>query len=122
MKLVNPLSDEEPALRTTLLPGLLGALRRNDSRGSHDLALFETGLVFRPEGQPGVAVRLPVDRRPSDEEIAEVNAVLPAQPRRAAVVLAGAREQAGWWGKGHPSDWADAIEAGRTVAAEAGSS
>ncbi|MFG2900680.1 phenylalanine--tRNA ligase subunit beta [Streptomyces zaomyceticus] len=120
VKLVNPLSDEEPALRTTLLPGLLGALRRNDSRGSHDLALFETGLVFRPEGQPGVAVRLPVDRRPSDAEIAEVNAVLPAQPRHAAVVLAGAREQAGWWGKGHPSDWADAIEAGRAVAAEAG--
>ncbi|MFG3491235.1 phenylalanine--tRNA ligase subunit beta [Streptomyces sp. NPDC047972] len=120
VKLVNPLSDEEPALRTTLLPGLLGALRRNDSRGSHDLALFETGLVFRPEGQPGVAVRLPVDRRPTDEEIASVNAVLPAQPRRAAVVLAGAREQAGWWGKGRPSDWADAVEAGRTVAAEAG--
>ncbi|MFJ8299793.1 phenylalanine--tRNA ligase subunit beta [Streptomyces sp. NPDC094447] len=120
VKLVNPLSDEEPALRTTLLPGLLGALRRNDSRGSHDLALFETGLVFRPEGQPGVAVRLPVDRRPTDEEIASVNAVLPAQPRRAAVVLAGAREQAGWWGRGRPSDWADAVEAGRTVAAEAG--
>ncbi|MFE1548384.1 phenylalanine--tRNA ligase subunit beta [Streptomyces sp. NPDC058718] len=118
--LVNPLSDEEPSLRTTLLPGLLGALRRNDSRGSHDLALFETGLVFRPEGAPGVAVRLPVDRRPTDEEIAEVNAALPRQPRRAAVVLAGAREQAGWWGKGRPSDWADAVEAGRTVAAEAG--
>ncbi|MER5965447.1 phenylalanine--tRNA ligase subunit beta [Streptomyces sp. NPDC002057] len=118
--LVNPISDEEPALRTTLLPGLLGALRRNDSRGSHDLALFETGLVFRPQGQPGVAVRLPVDRRPTDEEIAEVNAALPAQPRRAAVVLTGAREQAGWWGKGRPSDWADAVEAGRTVAAEAG--
>ncbi|KOG30963.1 MULTISPECIES: phenylalanine--tRNA ligase subunit beta [Streptomyces] len=118
--LVNPLSDEEPALRTTLLPGLLGALRRNDSRGSHDLALFETGLVFRPEGEQGVAVRLPVDRRPTDEEIAGVNAVLPRQPRRAAVVLAGAREQAGWWGKGRPSDWADAVEAGRTVAAEAG--
>ncbi|GGY23996.1 phenylalanine--tRNA ligase subunit beta [Streptomyces tanashiensis] len=120
VKLVNPLSDEEPALRTTLLPGLLGALRRNDSRGSHDLALFETGLVFRPGDQPGVAVRLGVDRRPTDEEIARVNAALPAQPRRAAVVLAGAREQAGWWGKGRPSDWADAVEAGRTVAAEAG--
>ncbi|MEX0168111.1 phenylalanine--tRNA ligase subunit beta [Streptomyces sp. LMG1-1-1.1] len=118
--LVNPLSDEEPALRTTLLPGLLGALRRNDSRGSHDLALFETGLVFRLDGEPGVAVRLPVDRRPTDEEIAVVNAALPRQPRRVAVVLAGAREQAGWWGKGRPSDWADAVEAGRTVAAEAG--
>ncbi|MEU2657983.1 phenylalanine--tRNA ligase subunit beta [Streptomyces sp. NPDC007325] len=118
--LVNPLSDEEPALRTTLLPGLLAALRRNDSRGSHDLALFETGLVFRPEGEPKAAVRLPVDRRPTDEEIAGVNAALPAQPRRAAVVLAGAREQSGWWGKGRPADWADAIEAARIVAAESG--
>jgi phenylalanyl-tRNA synthetase beta chain len=119
--LVNPLSDEEPALRTTLLPGLLGALRRNDGRGSHDLALFETGLVFRPtEGQPGVAVRLPVDRRPSDEEIARIDSVLPEQPRRVAVVLSGSREQAGWWGKGRPSDWADAIQAARLVAAESG--
>ncbi|MCX3059931.1 phenylalanine--tRNA ligase subunit beta, partial [Streptomyces beihaiensis] len=89
VKLVNPLSDEEPALRTTLLPGLLAALRRNDGRGSHDLALFETGLVFRPTGQETVPARLPVDRRPTDEEIAALGTALPAQPRRAAVVLAG---------------------------------
>ncbi|OAH11948.1 phenylalanine--tRNA ligase subunit beta [Streptomyces jeddahensis] len=120
VKLVNPLSDEEPALRTTLLPGLLGALRRNDGRGSHDLALFETGLVFRPTGDEPVPVRLPVDRRPTDEEIAGLNAALPKQPRRVAVVLAGAREQAGWWGKGYPAGWADAVEAARVVAREAG--
>lgn len=120
VRLVNPLSDEEPSLRTTLLPGLLGALRRNDGRGSHDLALFETGLVFRPTGQETKPVRLPVDRRPSDEEIASLNAALPRQPRRAAVVLAGAREQAGWWGKGRPADWADSVEAARTIAREAG--
>ncbi|MFD0310811.1 phenylalanine--tRNA ligase subunit beta [Streptomyces sp. NPDC127119] len=118
--LANPLSDEEPAMRTTLLPGLLGALRRNDGRGSHDLALFETGLVFRPTGQEHRAERLPVDRRPTDEEIAGIDSALPRQPRRAAVVLAGAREQAGWWGKGRPADWADAVEAARTVAREAG--
>lgn len=120
VKLVNPLSDEEPSLRTTLLPGLLGALRRNDGRGSHDLALFETGLVFRPTGDETKPVRLPVDRRPSDQDIASLNAVLPHQPRRAAVVLAGAREQAGWWGKGRPADWADSVEAARTIAREAG--
>ncbi|TXS47419.1 phenylalanine--tRNA ligase subunit beta [Streptomyces sp. OR43] len=120
VRLVNPLSDEEPSLRTTLLPGLLGALRRNDGRGSHDLALFETGLVFRPTGQETKPVRLPVDRRPSDEEIAALDAALPRQPRRAAVVLAGAREQAGWWGKGRPADWADSVEAARTIAREAG--
>ncbi|MCB5170282.1 phenylalanine--tRNA ligase subunit beta [Streptomyces bambusae] len=120
VKLVNPLSDEEPALRSTLLPGLLGSLRRNDSRGSHDLALFETGLVFKAGAEPGVAVRLPVDRRPTADEVASLNAALPAQPRHAAVVLAGAREQAGWWGKGRPSDWADAVEAARSLAREAG--
>ncbi|MFF2728808.1 phenylalanine--tRNA ligase subunit beta [Streptomyces sp. NPDC058008] len=118
--LVNPLSDEEPSLRTTLLPGLLGTLRRNDGRGSHDLALFETGLVFRPTGEETKAVRLPVDRRPSDEEIAALDAALPRQPRRAAVVLAGAREQAGWWGRGRPADWADSVEAARALAREAG--
>ncbi|MGW0583052.1 phenylalanine--tRNA ligase subunit beta, partial [Streptomyces sp. NPDC002920] len=64
VRLTNPLNDEEPALRTSLLPGLLGALRRNDGRGGHDLALFETGLVFHPreEGSAGVAGHLPVDR------------------------------------------------------------
>ncbi|MGP4092464.1 phenylalanine--tRNA ligase subunit beta, partial [Streptomyces sp. KR55] len=120
VRLVNPLNDEEPALRTSLLPGLLGALRRNDGRGSHDLALFETGLVFHPRADQGVAIHLPVDRRPTDEEIATLNAALPEQPRHVAVVLAGAREQAGWWGKDRPADWADAIEAARTVAREAG--
>ncbi|MGW7087961.1 phenylalanine--tRNA ligase subunit beta [Streptomyces sp. NPDC054871] len=120
VKLVNPLSDEEPALRTTLLPGLLGALRRNEGRGSHDLALFETGLVFQPREEARVAVRLPVDRRPTDEEIASLTEALPVQPRHAAVVLSGAREQAGWWGKGRPSDWADAVQAARALAAESG--
>ncbi|MBV2355868.1 phenylalanine--tRNA ligase subunit beta [Streptomyces sp. J2-1] len=120
VKLTNPLNDEEPALRTTLLPGLLAALRRNDGRGSHDLALFETGLVFLPRAEYRAAVRLPVDRRPSGEEIAVLDSALPEQPRHVAAVLAGAREQAGWWGRGRPADWADAVEAARTVAAAAG--
>ncbi|MFD3730757.1 phenylalanine--tRNA ligase subunit beta [Streptomyces sp. NPDC058632] len=120
VKLANPLNDEEPALRTSLLPGLLGALRRNDGRGSHDLALFETGLVFKPREEQRTAVRLPVGRRPTDEELAGLDAALPDQPQHVAAVLAGAREQAGWWGAGRPAGWADAVEAARTVAAEAG--
>ncbi|MFG2880874.1 phenylalanine--tRNA ligase subunit beta [Streptomyces sp. NPDC048297] len=120
VKLTNPLSDEEPALRTTLLPGLLGALRRNDGRGSHDLALFETGLVFQPGEERRVAGHLSVVGRPTDEQLAELNAALPEQPRHVAVVLTGAREQAGWWGAGRPADWSDAVEAARVVAREAG--
>ncbi|MBB5938890.1 phenylalanine--tRNA ligase subunit beta [Streptomyces zagrosensis] len=124
VRLVNPLTDTEPVLRTTLLPGLLSALRRNDGRGEHDLALFETGLIFRAVATAAEAaaatVRLPVDRRPTDEEIAALDAALPQQPRRVAVVLAGARERASWWGGGRPANWSDAIEAGRVVARQAG--
>lgn len=116
----NPLSDEEPALRTTLLPGLLEALRRNTSRGGHDLALFETGLVFQPTGEEPPAPRLTVTERPGDAELAELDAALPAQPRHVAAVLAGAREPGGWWGPPRPAGWADAIEAARVVAREAG--
>ncbi|MCE7082584.1 phenylalanine--tRNA ligase subunit beta [Streptomyces sp. ST2-7A] len=118
--LANPLSDEEPHLRTTLLPGLLAALRRNEGRGNHDTALFETGLVFRPTGEESTAPRLPVDRRPDAEGIAELDAALPRQPRRVAAVLAGRRDPAGWWGPGRPTDWADAVETARLVAREAG--
>ncbi|MFE9421358.1 phenylalanine--tRNA ligase subunit beta [Kitasatospora sp. NPDC006697] len=120
VKLVNPLNDEEPALRTTLLPGLLGAVRRNVGRGNTDLALFETGLVFLPGAEPQVAPRPAVDRRPTDEELAALDAALPAQPRHVAVALAGERLPSGWWGKGAQAGWADAVQAARTVAAAAG--
>ncbi|MFF7158958.1 phenylalanine--tRNA ligase subunit beta [Streptomyces sp. NPDC008139] len=116
----NPLSDTEPGLRTTLLPGLLATLRRNLGRGTHDLALFETGLVFLPTGAEKTPPRLAVDRRPTDAEIARLQEALPDQPRRVAVVLCGARDRTGWWGAGHPATWADAVEAARTVAREAG--
>src|ERR1700722_7972990 len=47
-RLANPLSEDEPNLRTTLLPGLLRALAFNIGRGATDLGLYEIGLVFRP--------------------------------------------------------------------------
>ncbi|GCD93844.1 phenylalanine--tRNA ligase subunit beta [Embleya hyalina] len=114
--LVNPISEEEPALRTTLLPGLLDTLRRNLGRGNADLALFESGVVFRPNAATPPAPVLAVDRRPSEEELAALAAALPHQPQRIAVVLSGERERSGWWGKGRPQNWADAIEAARVVA------
>ena len=48
MKLANPLSEEFGFLRTSILPGLIEIAKRNHSRGFHDLALFESGLVFLP--------------------------------------------------------------------------
>jgi phenylalanyl-tRNA synthetase beta chain len=112
----NPLSEDEPLLRTTLLPGLFRVLARNIGRGFADTALFETGLVFRP--RPGAAPAAPilaVDRGPTVAELASLEAALPDQPQRIAAVLAGARELDGWWGPGRASSWADAVEAARSV-------
>ena len=114
----NPLSDDQPNLRTTLLPGLFRVLLRNTGRGFPDTALFESGLVFLPRpGAPGAAPILRTDRGPTVEELAALEAALPDQPARVAGVLAGDRELAGWWGPGRPANWADAIEAARAVAA-----
>lgn len=106
-------------MRTTLLPGLLKTLARNRSRGQRDVALFELGLVFLPGGQ-AVPPQLGVDRRPDDQETADLLASVPPQPWRVAVALSGQRQPAGWWGAGEPATWGDAVEAARTVAATAG--
>ncbi len=112
----NPLSEDEPFLRTTLLPGLLRVLARNIGRGFGDVALYEMGLVFRlGENGQGVAPILPVDRGPTAAEVAQLESALPAQPLRVGAVLAGHREAAGWWGPGRPAGWQDAIEAAREV-------
>jgi phenylalanyl-tRNA synthetase beta chain len=121
LRLANPLSDEEPLLRTSLLPGLLATLRRNVGRGADDVALFEIGLVFRPE--PGAATKAErpgVEARPSDAELAALDEALPRQPRRVATALAGRREASGWWGEGRAVHWADAVESARVVARAAG--
>ncbi len=120
-RLVNPLSEDEPFMRTTLLPGLLKTLVRNVGRGASDVALFETGLVYRPRpAAPAKAPILAVDRRPTEEELGRIEAALPEQPVRVGVVLAGEFERSGWWGKGRQASWSDAIEAARTIARQAG--
>jgi phenylalanyl-tRNA synthetase beta chain len=117
VRIANPLSDEEPLLRTTLLPGLLRALGRNVGRAQSDLGLYEMGSVFLPlPGDRPKAPRLGVDRRPTIEEFKQLEAALPDQPLHLGVVVSGHRSPAGWWGPGTPAGWADAVEACRTVA------
>ncbi|QHT55519.1 phenylalanine--tRNA ligase subunit beta [Cellulomonas sp. H30R-01] len=116
IRLVNPLAESHPYLRTNLLVTLLDAARRNVGRGQSDLAVFEIGLVTRPASDTPAAPRLPGGVRPSDDDLAAIEAAVPAQPRRVAGVLAGAAEPAGWWGSGRRADHTDAIAAARRVA------
>ncbi|MFN3961039.1 MAG: phenylalanine--tRNA ligase subunit beta [Parvularculaceae bacterium] len=56
--LANPISSDLGAMRPSILPNLVAALRRNADRGRGDLALFEVAPVYasdRPEGQQTVA-------------------------------------------------------------------
>jgi phenylalanyl-tRNA synthetase beta chain len=120
IRIANPVSDEEPYLRTTLLPGLFAALSRNLGRGLNDVALFEAGPVFRARRGMVAPPALPVGQRPTAEQLAALDAALPDQPGRLAAVLTGSRERAGWWGPARAADWSDAIAAVRTVAATMG--
>jgi phenylalanyl-tRNA synthetase beta chain len=120
VRLTNPLSEEEPLLRTSLLAPLLATIKRNLGRGKRDLALYEIGTVFLPHLATNAPPVLGVDRRPNDEEWAAANAIVPDQPWHLAVALAGEVEPAGWWGPGRPAIWADAVEAARIALAAAG--
>jgi phenylalanyl-tRNA synthetase beta chain len=115
VRIANPISDDEPLLRTTVLPGLLKVLARNLGRGFADVALYEIGQVVRPRPDAQAAPILRVDRGPTAEEVAWIEAALPDQPLRVGAVVCGNREQAGWWGPGRAAGWQDAIEAARVV-------
>ncbi|KAA1415264.1 phenylalanine--tRNA ligase subunit beta [Nocardioides humilatus] len=117
--LANPLSAEEPAFTTTLLPGVLKAAGRNVGRGAPGVALFETATVAFPVDR-GPAPIYGVDRRPDPAELDKLIEALPLQPLHLAVVLAGERERGGWWGAGRDAGWADAIEIVRILATELG--
>jgi phenylalanyl-tRNA synthetase beta chain len=91
IRVANPLDSEAALLRTSLVPGLVDIARRNLSRGLTDLALFELGLVFRPEADHRYGQdELPVGAAlPSDAQLSELHEGIPPQPRHVGVLLVG---------------------------------
>lgn len=75
VRLSNPMTEDEPALRTTLLPGLLRGVAANDRQRAAGVALFEIARVYEPAGEE-----------------------LPHEAVVVGAVLAGARRVAGWDG------------------------
>jgi phenylalanyl-tRNA synthetase beta chain len=85
MRVRNPLSEERPELRTTMLPGLLEVAARNLARGAAGVEAYEIGAVFLPQGE----------------------GQLPAEPRMLGVVLAGRRPAGRFDDRSGPMDFAD---------------
>ena len=86
LRLANPLSEEAPELRTTLLPGLAEVAGRNLARGLDGVAVYELGAVFLPN--------------PKEE--------LPAEPLTLGVLLAGQAPAGRFDDPRRPFDFADA--------------
>jgi phenylalanyl-tRNA synthetase beta chain len=87
VKIANPLSVKQDALRTSLvMPGLLEALERNQRHGARNLQLFELGRTFRPSPDG------------------------PAETPRLALLVSGATPR-GWTGKPRALDFFDLKEA-----------
>jgi len=114
LRLANPLSAEAPLMTTTLLPGLLRAAGRNVGHGTTSFGIFELATVTLPHATQGAPI-LPVDRRPSDEELASLFKALPDQPLHLGLVAVGEADRSGWWGAGRPVTWSDAVAAVQDV-------
>ena len=80
VRLLNPQSADMVMLRTSLIPGLLDVVARNQSFGNVDLRLFEIGHVFRQKTENGVP--------PNLEEIIE--------EEHASLVMTGHFSLGGW--------------------------
>ena len=116
VRLANPLSDEQPLMRVSVLSTMVDALVRNVARGSRDVGLFELGLVVAREGEQRTAPTVDVGVLPSEATLEAIRAAIPAQPRHLGILLAGERDRAGWWGPGRTADLGDVIALASSVA------
>jgi phenylalanyl-tRNA synthetase beta chain len=118
LKLANPISESSPMMRTTLLPGLVTALKRNLSRGSRNLALFELGPIFVGNRTQRPLPTLGVDRAPSPSELADLIDFVPPQPQYVSGILCGESDSS--WRGTRRVEWSDALIGAQAVARAAG--
>lgn len=58
--ILNPITEEFPVMRTTLIPSMLDTAARNLAQKNHDLWSFEAGAVYEPKALP--ITELPVEK------------------------------------------------------------
>ena len=85
VNILNPLSEEQAVMRTSLVPGLLETVCRNISKQQKNLKLFEIGKIYIKKGR---------DNLPEETEIL-------------AGLWTGVRRDASWYAKETPCDFFD---------------
>jgi phenylalanyl-tRNA synthetase beta chain len=90
--ILNPLSEDQAVMRTSLVPGILETMRHNMARQIKNLKIFETGKIFLKKDQQ----------------------VLPREPEMLIALWTGPRTDASWHSRENPCDFYDikgAVEA-----------
>ena len=100
--LANPLSEEQSAMRTTLLGSLLDVAARNVARGAGDLALFESARVYLT-ADGGDTLDQPID--PLAGRFAGDQPAPFSEPHRFAGIAVGSLSQRSWRGGGEAADF-----------------
>ncbi len=97
VRLSNPLSEEQSAMRTTLLGSMLDVASRNLARGTDSLALFESGSVYLMEAPPedGILAGAFPGERPAPV----------AEPQRLGAIALGAMAPRSWRGEAPAADF-----------------
>jgi len=85
VEILNPLTEDQAAMRTSLLPGLLETMRYNLTRQIKTLKIFEVGKIF-----------IPVDGQ-----------ALPREPEILAALWTGMAQEASWHGPPVACDYFD---------------
>lgn len=119
VKLRNPLADDAPFLRTSVLDTLLDVAARNCARGIPSVAIFEIAKVVQSQGVTPTGL-ISAQSRPSDEQLAALEAGTPSQPWHVGAVFAGQAHPTGILGVHRSFDWADALQAVSSIADQLG--
>lgn len=113
VKLSNPLAEDMPYLRTSILDTLLSTARRNLSRGNVEVAIFEMDTVVHPTHLKTVSLPK-TQRRPNNSELQELWEA-GKQPWHLAAVASGFVTVPNTTEKPRTWDWVDIIQSAKDV-------
>jgi phenylalanyl-tRNA synthetase beta chain len=106
--LSNPLSEDQSAMRTTLLGSLLDVASRNLARDADAVALFESGQVYLDLPPTGRNATHTEGNRPVDPLAGVFAGEQPApfgEPHRLGALAVGPLVEKSWRGGGEPADF-----------------